>query len=189
MARKPKTEQIPATSPEVPSVSAMSEPVVSAPQAPAAPKPMSNIERVKLMNALAESTENAQLVNAFKSLAKGDQIFEIFREAVEREIAKLMGEAEEPIQVATLAEVAHTLKGAAMGLADFRNAIIALSQSPIMSILNTLHRNTGGNSAIQNRPLPPMDPDQFNNASVLHPNAVGHEDEERWKQIHGSVIY
>jgi hypothetical protein len=192
MTRKKKTEPVGQPSAVAAQAQQTAEVPVVAPvaqQAVVAPKPMSNIERVKLMNALAESTEDVRLISAFNTLSKGDQIFEIFKEAVDKEIAKLMGEADEPIQVATLAEVGHALKGAAMGLADFRNAIIALSQSPIMGILNTLHRNTGGSNAIHNRPLPPMEQNGSRAPSILHPDAIGNEADEQWITMNNPVIY
>lgn len=174
---KKPTDQPPASVAAPETQAAVAEPT---PPPEPKPKPMSNLQRVKLMNNLVAATENHAVLEAFVGLQDGEKIKEIFMNAVDAEVAKLMGgeDSEENLQLA--GQVGQQLKQAAVAIGQFHQAVAAISRSPIMELLQRLMGQTGGRAPVTAPPQHRPSPD---GPDILHPDgAEGHQSRQSGRQ-------
>lgn len=105
------------------------------------PKSENLLEKAKLIADLAAAWQNSELARLMKSLPNGERVFEIFSEAVNREMATIMtGKRDDGPQVQVLSKQVEQMAGA---MGNFHNLIMSFMQSPLVQVLNMMNENLG----------------------------------------------
>lgn len=139
-----KSEVEPVSTELDPKVEAMIQGTASAPAQDTPKKPqLSTLEKVKLMSALTSVVEDEQLVELLRSKPSGERIYEIFVNAVEREVSAIMNpdKKETPAEVVNLVNYTRQLQTA---MNSFRDLIVGFMNTPLVQVLNMLNQNMGG---------------------------------------------
>lgn len=111
----------------------------------AAPKPISTIEKVKIMNSLASAATNKELEAMIKSLEHGDLILELLNESIECKLKELMNE--ESTKNESLNKSSESLE---KSMRDAEAFMKGLMNAPLFNTLTALSERLGGAS----RPAP-----------------------------------
>lgn len=116
------------------------------------PKPISTIQKVKIMNSLASAATNKELEAMIKSLDHGDLIMELLNDSIESKLKELMNE--ESTNSAALNKSAESLE---KSMRDAEGFMKALMNAPLFNTLTALSERLGGASRPtqqQSRPEP-----------------------------------
>lgn len=111
-----------------------------------AEKELGLIEKVKLMSDLTGACQNKEVIHLLSGLPGGARIYELFVEAIEREVSLIMnGKSESaPKELNTALDVAKQLQTT---LSNFRDTIVGFHNTALVEVLNMMNKNLGGKSA------------------------------------------
>lgn len=106
-------------------------------------KELSTIEKVKLMNSLADIATDADVEKMLKERGNGDIVYGIFVEAVDKKLKEIMdGKTEEiPQQVTSILAATGRID---VTLKEFQRMIMGFMDTPLVEVLNLMNRNLGG---------------------------------------------
>lgn len=115
-------------------------------EAPAPEKkvePENLLEKAKLISDLASAWQNPELATMIRSLPNGDQIFDIFSAAMNREMSAIMtGKRQD--DKAMLEPLSKQVEQMAAAMSNFHHMIINFMQTPLVQTLNHLNQKLGG---------------------------------------------
>lgn len=103
------------------------------------------LEKAKLIADLAAAWQNPELSSLIKSLPSGDRLFEIFANAVSREMNTIMtGKREADPGLQALSAQTEQMASA---MSEFKGLIVGFMQSPLVQVLDLMNKNLGGRRA------------------------------------------
>jgi hypothetical protein len=118
------------------------------PEAPspkdAAPSPAQDnlLEKAKLIASLADAWQSPALKAEMLKLDSGERVYEIFSEAMNKEMASIMtGKRETPDK--ELQDLSSQLLQMAKAMSSFNNMIVGFMQSPLVKVLDLMNVNLG----------------------------------------------
>jgi hypothetical protein len=119
------------------------EDAAPAPEEQKTPPELSMFDKVKLMADIANASQDAELSKKIKSLSSGDRIYEIFVEAINRELLNIMnGKKEDPPQ--QVANLTIQLDQMSQMVYKMQSMIGNMMHAPLMYTLDQLVSKLGG---------------------------------------------
>jgi hypothetical protein len=119
-------------------------------------KQMSTIEKVKLMSAFTNAVENSEVECVLGNLPHGKRIYEIFVEAIDKELSRIMNgdQAAIPKQMTNALASAMSISNMCQ---QFGGMMANFLNSPLVEVLNLMNQRLGGNKF----QYQPPDPNQM----------------------------
>lgn len=142
-------------------------------------KEMSTIEKVKLMNSLAEIATDEALEATIKEKKHGDVVYDIFIEAVDSKLKEIMdGKAAVKEQNENMVSVLAATGRMEITIQELQRLVVNFAQTPLMQVLTTLNENLGGKKFELNRELI----DSANAATVSVPQPIRQQPQQPQRQ-------